>query len=206
MLFAHGNAANITYRYPDFIRLTKELRVSVFAFDYRGYGRSEGVPSESGLLADARAARHWLAGRTGIEEQEVVLFGRSLGGGVMVDLAAHDGARALILESTFTSLPDVANELLPLSPGLLMFNRYNSLKKIPDYQGPLLIAHGTQDQLIPFEQGKQLFDAANEPKQIVPIAGANHNWEPPAEYLETLDNFFATLDGAGSYKPTQISQ
>jgi len=194
VLFAHGNAANITYRYPDLIRFTKDMHVSVFAFDYRGYGRSEGAPSEKGLLADARAARRWLAQRANIEEQEIVLFGRSLGGGVVVDLAARDGARALILESTFTSLPAVANDLLPLWPGLLMFNRFDSIKKIADYHGPLLIAHGTADPLIPFKHSQQLFAKANEPKQHIPITGVGHNWSPPRGYLEKLDAFFASLE------------
>ena len=202
ILFAHGNAGNIAYRYPDCVQLTQELGVSVFAFDYRGYGRSEGIPNEKGLLVDARAARHWLAKRENLDEQEIVLFGRSLGGGVMVDLAAKDGARALILESTFTSLPDVANDLLPLSPGVLMFNRFNSLKKIPDYHGPLLIAHGTKDRLIPFAQGKQLWAAANEPKQFVPIAEADHSWSPPIEYLEILDEFFGSLSIRTQRQPT----
>lgn len=193
VLFAHGNAGNIAYRYPDYVRLTKKLKVSVFAFDYRGYGHSEGTPNEKGLLTDARAARSWLALREDVDETDIVLFGRSLGGGVMVDLAASDGARGLILESTFTSLPDVANDLLPLSPGALMLNRFDSLKKIPIYHGPLLIAHGTKDQLIPFAQGKQLYEAANEPKQFVPIASAGHNWDPPQEYIAILDGFFASL-------------
>ncbi len=193
VLFAHGNAGNIAYRYPDCVRLTRDMDVTVFAFDYRGYGRSEGTPNEKGLLIDARAAREWLARKEGLDEAEIVLFGRSLGGGVMVDLAANDGARALMLESTFTSLPDVANDLLPLSPGILMLNRFKSLEKIPRYHGPLLIAHGTKDQLIPFEHGKQLFEAANEPKQFAPIAGADHNWEPPSAYLGILDEFFDSL-------------
>ncbi|MEQ8836858.1 MAG: alpha/beta hydrolase, partial [Lacipirellulaceae bacterium] len=133
--------------------------------------------------------RQWVAQREQIDETEIVLFGRSLGGGVAVDLAAKDGARALILESTFTSLPEVANDLLPLSPGLLMLSRFDSINKIADYQEPLLIAHGTQDKLIPFAHGKRLFDAANEPKQLVPITGADHNWTPPPGYLQTLDAF-----------------
>ena len=193
VLFCHGNAANISYRYPDFVRLTKRHHVSVFAFDYRGYGRSEGKPSEKGLMIDARAARDWFAEKEGIEPEQIVLYGRSLGGGVAVDLASKDGAKGLILESTFTSLPAVANDLLPLWPGTLMVNRYSSLKKISDYQGPLLIAHGKEDQLIPYEHGQKLFEAANDPKRFIPIDGAGHNWLPPEGYQKTLDEFFAGL-------------
>src|SRR5690606_21254788 len=102
-------------------------------------GRSEGVPSEQGILADARAARQWLAQRAGVREQDIVLMGESLGGGVMVDLAASDGARALILENTFTSLPDVAAFHYPWLPvRTLMRTRFDSLSKIGNYHGPLL--------------------------------------------------------------------
>lgn len=196
VLFCHGNAGNIAYRYPDLQMLTKEMRVSVFAFDYRGYGRSEGIPNEKGLLLDARAARQWLAQRERIDEKEIVLFGRSLGGGVAVDLAAKDGAQALILESTFTSLPEAANNFLPLSPGLLMLSRFDSINKIVDYHGPVIIAHGTQDKLIPFEHGKRLFGTANQPKQFIPITGAEHNWSPPTGYLQSLDAFLDELPSA----------
>jgi fermentation-respiration switch protein FrsA (DUF1100 family) len=169
--------------------------VTVFAFDYRGYGRSEGTPSEQGVLADARAARRWLAEREGVAEQDIVLYGRSLGGGVAVDLAAKDSARALILESTFTSLPAVANDALPLWPGVIMLNRYNSLAKIGDYHGPLLMSHGDADEVIPIAQGERLFAAANEPKRFVRIAEADHNWSPPKYYVEQLDQFFLSLPG-----------
>jgi uncharacterized protein len=197
MLYAHGNAGNITYLWPDLRFLTERLHVSVFAFDYRGYGRSNGVPSENGLIEDARAARRWLAQRAAVDEREIVLLGRSLGGAVAVDLAAADGARGLILESTFTSLPAVANDALPLWPGMLMFNRYNSLKKIGDYQGPLLIAHGDMDEVVPFAHGQTLFAAANEPKRFVQIVRGDHNWVPPQNYVRELDQFIATLPASG---------
>ncbi len=192
VLYLHGNAGNITYLWPD-LRMLTGMQVSVLALDYRGYGRSEGRPTERGLLADARAARRWLAEQSGIAEQEIVLYGRSLGGGVAVDLAANDGAKALVLESTFTSLPAVANDLLPLWPGALMINRFNSLKKLGNYSGPLLIAHGDADELIPFSQGERLFAAANEPKRFVRIAGGDHNWVPPEHYIAELDQFFAVI-------------
>jgi fermentation-respiration switch protein FrsA (DUF1100 family) len=193
VLYCHGNGGNITYLHHDLRMLTERLNVAVFAFDYRGYGRSEGTPSERGILADARAARHWLAERGQIPEEQIVLYGRSLGGAVAVDLASRDGARGLVLESTFTSLPAVANDVLPLWPGLLMYSRYNSLKKIGDYHGPLLYAHGDADGLVSYAQGERLFAAANEPKQFVQIEGADHNWAAPEYYIQALDEFFATL-------------
>jgi fermentation-respiration switch protein FrsA (DUF1100 family) len=189
----HGNGGNITYTWPDLRLISERLQATVFAFDYRGYGRSKGTPSERGLLMDARAARRWLADRASVAEHEIILYGRSLGGGVAVELAASDGAKALILESTFTSLPAVANDALPLWPGLLMFNRYNSLSKIADYHGPLLLAHGDTDEIVPFEHGQALFAAANEPKQFVRIPKGDHNWAPTQQSVEALDAFITSL-------------
>jgi fermentation-respiration switch protein FrsA (DUF1100 family) len=185
--------------------LTERLNVSVMAFDYRGYGRSEGTPSENGLLADARAARRWLAQREQIPEEHIVMYGRSLGGAVAVDLAAKDGARGLVLECTFTSLPAVANDLLPLWPGALMYSRYNSLKKIGDYRGPLLYAHGDADRLVPFAQGERLFAAANEPKKFVRVEGEGHNWGAPDYYVQALDEFFASLPAEASRPEAELT-
>jgi fermentation-respiration switch protein FrsA (DUF1100 family) len=167
----------------------------VLAFDYRGYGHSEGRPSETGLFADARAARKFLAAKAGVPESEVVLYGQSLGGAVAVDLAAHDGARGLILESTFTSLADVANYKFPLTPpGRILQNRFDSVQKIGNYGGPLLIVHGESDSLVPIEQAKSLYAAAAaKPKSFVAIPGADHNWEPTLEVIAALDAFLREL-------------
>jgi fermentation-respiration switch protein FrsA (DUF1100 family) len=193
VLFAGGNAGNVT-QFSGMLKTLHELGVSTLAFDYRGYGRSHGKPNETGVLADARAARAWLAKRAGIDERDVVLMGRSLGGGVMVDLAGRDGARALIVESTFTSIPDVAAVHYPLVPvRWLMRTRLDSVGKIANYHGPLLISHGNADKIVPFALGQQLFTAANEPKQFYVIAGGDHNDPPPVEYYRELDKFFTSL-------------
>lgn len=193
-LWLHGNAGNVAMLAPELKALHDQHELAVFAFDYRGYGRSDGRPSEAGILADARAARAWLAQEAGVQESDIVLFGRSLGGGVAVDLAANDGARGLVLISTFTSLPDVGATLLPLAPTrLLMSNRLDSLAKISRYQGPLLQSHGDADKLVPFRLGRRLFAAASEPKHFVAIAGGGHMhaWTP--EYHAALDDFVKTL-------------
>ena len=130
VLYCHGNGGNVAYWADAARSLHDRVGVSVMLFDYRGYGRSEGKPSEAGVLADARAARAWLAKRAGIAENQIVLMGRSLGGGVAVDLAAADGARALVLESTFTSMPDVARRCFRLLPvRLLMQTQFNSARE-----------------------------------------------------------------------------
>jgi fermentation-respiration switch protein FrsA (DUF1100 family) len=193
VLFMHGNAGNVSDR-RHVLRLFRDrLNASVLVFDYRGYGRSEGKPNEAGVLADARAARKWLAARAKVREQDVVLAGHSLGGAVAVDLAAKDGARGLVLESTFSSLPDTAADHFPLLPArLLMQTRLDSAAKIPHYRGPLLQMHGDADRIVPYALGRKLFEAANEPKQFVAVRGG-HNDPPAREYLAALDRFLGSL-------------
>jgi fermentation-respiration switch protein FrsA (DUF1100 family) len=179
---------------PVLRRFRDDLNVSILVFDYQGYGRSCGAPSGLGVLADARAARRWLADRTKVPEKDIVLVGRSLGGGIVVDLAANDGARGLILENTFSSLPDTAASHLPLLPvRALMRTRFDSAAKIPNFHGPLLQTHGDADRVIPFAVGRKLFDAANEPKQFVTARGGDHNDPPSREYLAALDRFIESL-------------
>jgi len=196
ILFAHGNAGNISHRFEILAELNG-LQVSVLIFDYRGYGRSEGSPSEAGVAQDARAARRWLAERAGVSESEIVLLGESLGGGVMVDLAASDGARALVLQNTFTSLTDVAKCHYPWLPiKLLMRSRFDSFSKIGRYKGPLLQFHGDADRIIPLVLGERLYAAANQPKHLVVIPGADHNDPLSPRFFQALDEFLATLPTA----------
>ncbi len=194
LLFAHGNAGHLAGRADIVGYLQQELRVSVLAFDYRGYGRSDGKPTEQGILDDARAARAWLAQRAGIRQTEVVLLGESIGGAVVVDLAAADGARGLILENTFSALPDVAAFHFPWLPvRTLLRSRLDSAKKIANYQGPLLQCHGDADTIVPFELGQQLHAAANQPKHFVVIPGGNHNDPRSALWLGAVDAFLEEL-------------
>ena len=197
VLYAHGNGENVAYLTPFLKLLRDDLRLSVFAFDYRGYGRSEGSPNEKGILEDGTAAHLWLAERAGKRPDEIVLMGRSLGGAVAVDLAARNGARGLVVQNTFTSLPDAAARIYPWAPvHWLMKNRYDSVSKIGLYQGPLLASHGTSDTLVPYELGRKLFDAAPGPKEFFTIDNGDHNQAEAREYYEVLDRWLDSLDGA----------
>jgi uncharacterized protein len=196
ILFNHGNAGNVTNRAGILQSISRCAEASVLVYDYRGYGYSEGRPNEQGVYADARAARAWLAARAGIEPAETVLMGESLGAAVAVELAAADGCRALVLESAFTSAPDMAAVLFPFIPArLFMRNRFDSLAKIGRYRGPLLQSHGTADTIIPFEQGKRLFDAAvlAHPKRFIALPQLDHNDPRPHDYYDALGEFLGQL-------------
>ena len=195
VLYSHGNGEDLTNLGEYMAALRDRHEVSIFAFDYRGYGRSQGRPDEAGVVADGRAARSWLAQRVGSDPAQIVLWGRSIGAAVAVQLAADQGARALILERTFTSLPDVAARHYPWLPmRWLMRNRFDSLARITEYRGPLLQCHGTADEIVPFELGQTLFDAAAaKPKKFVAMHGATHNGPNTEDYYTELQRFFETL-------------
>lgn len=197
-LLLHGNAGNITLLADTLRVLNRRHRLNVLALDYRGYGRSEGRPSEQGLYQDARAARAWLAQKEGIAESDVILMGTSLGGAVAVELAASDGARGLVLSGTFTSLPDVAQHhwrYLPMK--LLLSTQMNSLDRIKHYHGPLLLSHGDADEVVPYKHGKALYEAAPGPKRLVTCYGLKHNDPQPEEYRLALDEFIDQLPVLG---------
>lgn len=205
-LFLHGNAGNLTHVAGSLQVLHDRHRLAVMSLDYRGYGRSEGIPNEAGVMQDARAARAWLAKRTGVAEKDIVLLGQSLGGGVAVDLAAKDDCRGLVLASTFTSMTDAAAHHVPYVPTrLLMSNRYDSIRKIKDYRGPLLMVHGDRDRVVPYSQGKKLFEAANEPKRFITATGGDHNDPLPEEYRVALEKFLRELPAvADAQTSTQL--
>lgn len=189
MLVAHGNAGHVASR-AEWIRyLQTELSVSVFMFDYRGYGRSEGKPTIRGVIQDARAARAKLCELASVEESEMLLMGESLGGAIVVQLAVDSPPRGLILQSTFSSLRDVADVHYPQLSWLVSRKVLDSVTLIQRYRGPLLQSHGSLDGTIPYTLGKKLFQAANEPKQFVTIEDAYHNNWLTGAYLKELDAF-----------------
>ena len=174
VLFFHGNAGNVSHRL-DYLRMFRELGFSVLIFDYRGFGKSSGEPSETGTYQDAEAAWNYLVKTRRIAPSSIVLFGESLGGAVAAWLAARVKPRALIITSTFTSLPDLGAKLYPLFPvRLLARYEYNTRKYLQAATCPVLIVHSREDEIVPFEHGEELYAAAHEPKQLLEIHGG-HN-------------------------------
>ena len=196
VLYAHGNAGNVTHRAADVLTVRDGLGCSVFVFDYRGYGKSEGEPDEDGVLLDGRAARARLAELAGVAPEQIVLFGRSLGTAVAVDLAADGGARGLVLYSGFSSLPDVAARHYPWLPvRWLMRTRFDSRERIADYHGPLLQGHSESDEVIPIDSGKRLFAAApTEQKRWYDLNNAGHNDPIPNGFYRAFREFLTDLN------------
>lgn len=195
LLYCHGNGEHVAYVAPVADQLRSSLGVAIFAFDYRGYGRSEGAAHEAGVLADGRAAHRWLVERSGVAPDKVIVMGRSLGGAVAVDLAKEYESGAVILESTFSSLPDVAARLhwwIPVR--WLMRTQLNSVDRISNFQGALLQSHGAEDEMIPLGCGQRLFDAApTTDKEFLVFDGVGHNDYPPDDYYERLAEFVARV-------------
>jgi fermentation-respiration switch protein FrsA (DUF1100 family) len=200
ILFAHGNAGNISHRLDNVARLVRS-GLSVLIFDYRGYGLSDGRLSEQGMYMDAGAAFELALERAREAGLKVVIFGRSLGGVAAVQLAAEHpragGAKGVILESTFTNLSDMARLHFPLPlAGKAVRGRMDSLSRIGRVSSPLLFFHGDRDDLVPRELGRSLFRAAPEPKEFVTIQGAGHNDTYPLAgewYFEKIRSFVEGL-------------
>jgi fermentation-respiration switch protein FrsA (DUF1100 family) len=171
LLYCHGNAGNISHRIPKLRALHDRLGLSILIFDYRGYGRSAGAPDEAGTYADARAMRAWLRAR-GVEP--VIYLGASLGAAVAVALAAEEPPAALVLEAPFASVQAMANATLP-GAGWLFRTRYDALGTVGRVRAPVLILHGDADEVVPYRQGRAVFDAARDPKAFARIPGGRHN-------------------------------
>lgn len=176
ILWMHGNAGNISHRLHNARLLHDLLDVNIFLFDYREYGQSQGQVSEEGTYSDAEGALAHLLGRLQVEESRIVYFGRSIGSAVAVELAVRHAPAGLILESPMTSIPSVARSIFPWLPvASLLSTKYDSLSKISKVQVPLLVLHGTSDEIVPYALGRELYEAANQPKVFYAVEGAHHN-------------------------------
>jgi len=197
VLFCHGNGGNMTHRL-DTINILNELGLNCFIFDYRGYGGSEGRPSEQGTYSDAQAAYDWLTKKKHTLPENIILFGRSLGGSIAAQLAGSVRVKGLIVESCFTSYVDMGKKFYPYMPvrWFAAFS-YRTIDYVKKINCPIMIIHSRNDEIIPFEFGLRLYDAAHEPKEFVEIFGTHNDgflysgqayrkgWSTWLEFLKT---------------------
>jgi pimeloyl-ACP methyl ester carboxylesterase len=174
VLFLHGNAGNVGDRVPH-VELLAGAGFDVLAFDYRGYGRSDGRPNEQGTYRDARAALDVLLARDGVQPERVIYLGESLGGAIALELALSAPPAGLVLQSTFTSIRDMARLHYPFVPRAAVPDAYPSLRLIAGLRAPLLFLHGDRDEIVPLMYGEALFEAAPEPKTMHVLRGVAHN-------------------------------
>ena len=188
ILLMHGNAGNISHRLG-YLTMFNRLGYSVLLFDYRGYGKSGGHPDEEGTYRDAEAAWLHLAATRNVAPRDIVMVAESLGGGVATWLALKYPPRALVLASTFRSVPDLGAQIYPWLPVRLLARiTYDNLGRIAKVDAPVLIAHSRDDDVIPFAHGEALFAAAREPKQMLVLAGGHNDG-----FLFTRDAWIAAV-------------
>jgi fermentation-respiration switch protein FrsA (DUF1100 family) len=200
VLFFHGNAGNISHRL-DSLKIFNELNLDTLIFDYRGYGRSQGRVSEKGTYRDAEAAWRFLREEHGIPAAQIVLFGRSLGAAIAAYVASRHRPGALILESGFVSVPDMAAAMYPWLPARRLARiGYPTGEYLHTASCPVLIVHSRDDEIIPFEQGRKLFELAGEPKHFLELRGGHNDGflVSGRRYLDGFDNFLAASLGKGS--------
>lgn len=175
VLFCHGNSGNISHRL-DTVNLWNELGFNILVFDYRGYGQSQGKPSENGTYLDAQAAWDWLLKSKHTRPEQIIIHGRSLGGAIAANLATQTEPAGLITESTFTSYEDIGKKFYPYLPVHWFASfRYRTIDAVRQADCPVLVVHSRNDELVPFEFGQRLFEAASEPKQFVEIDGSHND-------------------------------
>lgn len=191
LLFFHGNAGNISHR-RDSIELFHRLGLNIFIIDYRGYGKSRGKPDEQGLYLDAATAWRYLTEEKGLPNNQILIFGRSLGGAVAARLASGVQARALILESTLSSAHDFARAVFPvLSRLVVMRYDFNTAENIRRVHYPVLVLHSPADEIMPFHLGEKIFQAAHTPKHFVRMQGDHNNGflQSQPEYAQEFDRW-----------------
>ncbi|HAH07929.1 MAG TPA: alpha/beta hydrolase [Elusimicrobia bacterium] len=197
LLYCHGNAGNISSRMYK-ANLFHRLGLGVLLFDYRGYGKSEGRPSEEGTYRDAEAAWRWLVEEKRVRPEDIVVYGESLGNAIALETALRHPPRALILESAFTSVVDMGELIFPFLPVRAMTTiRYDNLAKIPRVSCPVLVMHSREDSIVPFEMGRRLFEAAPEPKRFFELKGSHDEGyiDTGEAYSGEILGFLAGLKG-----------
>jgi len=191
VLFIHGNAGNISHRLES-VNIFHRLELNVFIIDYRGYGQSEGRVTERGTYRDAEAAWNYLCNTKGISTKQIIIFGRSLGASIASWLAGEHRPAALIIESGFTSVPSMAQRFYPFLPvRWLTYFEYDTKKYVKNISCPVLVVHSRNDDIIPFDEGREIFDAAPEAKQFLEIHGGHNDgfMASGSTYVEGLRSF-----------------
>jgi fermentation-respiration switch protein FrsA (DUF1100 family) len=175
VLWFHGNAGNISDRVEN-AKFLSDRGLSLFMPDYRGYGKSEGAPSEKGIYIDGQASYDYLVKDAGLAPEDLIVFGRSLGTCVAVYVASRNKCAGIILESAFTNMADMARSNFPIVPGLGGFkDKFDSLGRISSVTAPILFIHGDEDDIVPYALGKRLFEGATAEKQFYTVRDAHHN-------------------------------
>ncbi len=203
LLFFHGNAGNISHRGKS-VEIFHRLGLNVFILGYRGYGESQGKPSETGLYKDALSAWHYLLEERSLNPQDIILFGRSLGGSIAAELATEVQPGGLILESTFSSARDMADIILPLISRLVYLRyEFDTLTKLTQITVPVLILHSPDDEIIPFRLGEKTYQAANEPKTFVIMKGGHNNGflMSQPDYEQAFHTFITQVQQQGQSLP-----
>lgn len=172
ILFCHGNAGNISHRLAK-IKIFHDLGFNIFIFDYRGYGKSQGSPSEEGIYKDTQAAYNYLKNELGAEK--IIGFGESLGSAVIIDLASKQDLDALIVESGFSSARAMGKRIYPIVPAFVFNAKFDSINKVKNIKCPKLIIHSVNDEIVPFKQAQDLYEAAAEPKIFVELVGGHND-------------------------------
>lgn len=191
VLFFHGNAGNISHRLES-IDIFNRMNLNVFILDYRGYGQSEGKTTEKGTYLDAQAAWYHLVNTQGIRPQQIIIFGRSLGASVAAWLASRHTAAGLIIESGFTSVPSIGQRLYPFLPiRLLTHFKYDTQRYVKNISCPVIVAHSKEDEIIPFQEGTDIFNAAQEPKYFLKMRGGHNDAfiTTGSAYIDALSSF-----------------
>jgi pimeloyl-ACP methyl ester carboxylesterase len=195
ILYSHGNGSNLSKRQGAIVRWRRATGRAVLAYDYPGFGKSPGWPSEEGCYDASEAALGWLREK-GVPSMEVLHVGESLGSGVAVEMARRHGARMLVLLCPYTSIPDMAAEQFPWLPGRwLVRARFASLEKAPAVDGPVLIAHGTEDRVVPIRYGERLFAAFPGPKRLFTLAGEGHVHPSSTDFFDAVRRLLAETEG-----------
>lgn len=194
VILCHGNGGNIGDRLAK-ITVFRNMGFNVLIFDYRGYGKSRGFPSEKGLYLDALAAFDYALSRPEVDPKKLVIYGGSLGGAVAIELALRRKSAALVVDSSFTSVADMAGRVYPFIPSFLILTKFDSIHKVDKITVPKLFIHCPEDTVVPFAMSERLFAAATEPKEFLTLNGSHIGWfiEDPRHFSEGVDRFLKQI-------------